>query len=94
MVTPVHQVTVTRCCAPVGRGSTVGSPREQFDSNGQYFKLDANTNSQVGALKWGALGLYCESPELPGASQSHCVTEQRFHRTICVGKNPATAVLI
>lgn len=70
-VTPVHQVTVTRCCATVGRESTVGSPREQFDSNGQYFKVDTNTNSQVGALKWGALGLYRESPALPGALQSH-----------------------
>lgn len=44
---------------------------EQFDCNGQYFKVDANTNSQVGALKWGALGLYRDSPELPGALQSH-----------------------
>lgn len=52
-------------------GELQWSHSEQSDGEGQYFKVDANTNSQVGALKWGALGLYHESSELPGALQSH-----------------------
>lgn len=66
-----NYVLLCRSELRIGNGELQLPQDKQLDCNGQYFEVDANINSQVGALKWGALELYHESSELPGALQSH-----------------------